>query len=108
MWISRKKLNKLVESNTELLTRVESLEESISALKKKVDNIASETRGIEYGKAQPVYSHFGWVDHIKDTIGLSEVVQHILTHLKLELNVTPSTPIETKLIKTKPIKKVKP
>lgn len=105
MWITNTVLDNLRSDNLELRQQINTLQESMSSMKQKIDTMSKATAGIEYGKAKPVPSLYGWTDHVYPRKSLSEVVHFILEHLKLEITETPEIKAQSKLTKIKPVKK---
>jgi len=107
MWISSKVYNNIVESNANLIQRVESLEESRNTMKKRIDTLASSARGIEYGERYLTYTGFGLSMPERKTKSVSDVIHYILNYLKLEITETKATEAIANLTKIKPIKSKK-
>lgn len=81
------------------------LKESKDIIQDQLTTIAEATSGIEYnGKELIKYTCLGYTYKIKPRKTVSETIQIILNHLKLEITETPQVDAKISLTKIKPTK----
>ena len=99
-----KRIQELEAANTLLHQQIDMLKESMDNMRKKIDTLAKSTAGIPYGDSERVYIGMGITIPERTRKSLTETMQLILDHLKLEIQDTPAIEAESKLVKIKPIK----